>query len=268
MRSFAVKCGNFRLTLAAVFAWAALLPAAARAADWKFSSSVNFDTGKYGTSERTNSVYVPFTLKRYYENSDLSVTVPYLRQSAMGQVTWVGGSPVRLFPRFRTAVTARQAGLGDIMLRGTRTLLREEPDAFDLALAGKVKLPTADEAKGLGTGRLDAGAGLEYAKLVSPGWTFLADGYYTFIGEPEGADFNDQLSVDMGFYRQLREGLALTVLLEGQNAIVDGNDGPRSLSGTLSYRASDGVQFFGGLTLGLSDGSPAFGVSLGFSGRF
>lgn len=268
MKLFSIKRLKFRRTLATAIACAALLPAAVRAEDWKFSSSVNYDTGKYGTSDRTNSVYVPFTLKRYYSNADLSVTLPYLRQSSTGQVAWVGGTPVRATRGNGATVTSGQSGLGDIMIRGTYTLKREESNSFDLALAGKVKLPTADKNKGLGTGKFDEGAGLEFAKEVIPGWTLLADGYYTLIGDPSGVNFNNQLSLDLGFYRPLRENLALTVLFETQSAIVDGNADPRSISGTLSYSVRDGVQLSGGLTLGMSDGSPDIGISAGFSSKF
>ena len=241
---------------------------AAAPAVWKFSSSFNYDTGKYGTPDRTNSVYIPFTLKRYYPDGDLSVTVPYLRQSSTGQVTWVGGKPVRVGKAPPAAAASSESGLGDIMLRGTYMLKRESDGAFDLGLAGRIKLPTADEDKGLGTGEMDGGAGLEFAKEITAGWTLLADVYYTVIGEPEGVEFNDQTAMDIGFYRPLREDLGLTVLYEAQSAISDGGTDPRSLSGTLSYGAAAGLQFTGGLTVGLSDGSPDAGLSAGFSLKF
>ena len=80
---------------AAAIASAEPLPEAAREAKWKFSSSLNYDTGKYGTASRTRSVYIPFTLKRYYRDADLSITVPYLRQSSAGP----GARGPRLIPR-------------------------------------------------------------------------------------------------------------------------------------------------------------------------
>ena len=253
---------------AAAIAGAEPLPEAAREADWRFSTSVNYDTGKYGTPDRTNSVYIPFTLKRYYSEADLSVTVPYLRQSSAGQVTWVGGKPVRVARGQGAAVNSTESGLGDIILRGTYTLKRDGPKSFGLGLAGRLKLPTADENKGLGTGELDEGVGLEFAKEINPDWTLLADGYFTIIGDPDGVDFYNQVSLDIGFYKKLSGKLGLTMLYETQSAIVDGNADPRSLSGTLSYSAESGAQFSGGLTLGLSDGSPDIGLSAGFNRRF
>lgn len=243
-------------------------PAPAESADWKFSSSVNYDTGKYGTSDRITSVYIPFTLKRYFDGADLSVTVPYLRQSSSGQVTWVGGKPVRVGRKMMSAATSTESGLGDIILRGTYALKRDGPNSFGLGLAGRLKLPTADENKGLGTGEPDEGVGLEFAKEVSPDWTILADGYFTIIGDPAGVDLYNQVSLDIGFYKKLDKDLGLTVLYETQNAMVAGNSGPRSLSGTLSRSAPDGLQFSGGVTLGLSSGSPDLGLSAGFSRKF
>jgi hypothetical protein len=230
---------------------------------------VSYDTGKYGTSDRTNTLYIPLTLKRYYGDASVSVTVPYLRQSSTGQVTFVNGNPVRANTKTTTTTTgSSEAGLGDIILRGNYPLLRDGPGAFDLALAGSIKLPTASSRKGLGTGRFDEGAGLEFGKEVAGGWALLADGYYTFIGEPDGASYRNQLSLDFGFYRVLKNDLWLTVLYETSSAIVSGNPGPRDLSGTLSYNAPDGNNYFCGLLLGLSDGSPAIGVNAGLSRRF
>lgn len=249
-------------------ACAALLPAGVRGEDWKFSSSVNYDTGKYGARDRTDSIYIPFTLKRYYREGDLSATVPLLRQSSKGQVTRVGGKPVRAAKGSGTAVNSSESGLGDIMVRGTFTIARDGPKSFDLAAAGKLKLPTANENKGLGTGEMDQGTGLEFGKELSPGLTLLADGYYTIIGDPDGTDYNNELSLDIGFNKALDQDLSLTVLYATQSAMLDGNADPREISGTLDYKSADGNHYFGGLLLGLSDGSPDVGLSAGLSRRF
>lgn len=254
--------------LAAALPCGAQQPAAVQAKNWEFSSAVNYDTGKYGSKDRTDSIYIPFTLKRYYLNADLSLTVPLLRQSSKGLVTRVGGRPVRVAGRNAAAVNTAEAGLGDILLRGAYTLKLDGPRSFDLGLAGRLKLPTADKRKGLGTGEIDEGAGLEFAKEISPTWTLLADGYYTIIGDPPGLRLNDQLSVDMGFYRPLRKNLGLTVLYETQNALIDGNPDPRSLSGTVSYGTPEGTQWAFGLSLGMSDGSPGLGLGLGVNRKF
>lgn len=259
-----------RNCLCAVFS-AALLAQAASGANWKFSSSVNYDTGKYGTGTRTSSVYIPFTLKRYYREGDISATLPLVRQSTTGQITSVGGRPMRVGGGGMGGggvKTTSETGIGDILLRGSYILKTDGPKSYDLAAAGSLKLPTADKNRGLGTGEMDEGAGLEFGKEISSGLTLLADGYFTIIGDPSGVDFKNQLSLDIGVMRQLDKRLALTFLYETRSAIVDGSEDARELSGTLDYAAADGNRYSGGLLFGLSNGSPQFGLSAGFSRRF
>ncbi len=243
--------------------------APAAAADWKLSASAVYETGDYGTGSPTDSLYVPFTLKRYYDYADFSVTLPYLRQSSTGSVTRVGGRAVRAAARPSTAGSKVSAsGPGDILVRGSYELRREGPARFGLSLAGKLKLPTASRHKGLGTGEMDEGAGLEFSKKVSPRWSLLADGYFTIIGDPPGTDYDNELALDFGFYGKLRGDLYLTALYETASAMIKGGSDPRDINCTLEYAAPDGYRYSGGLTLGLSDGSPDLGLSAGVSRRF
>jgi len=249
-------------------ACAALTAPPASGKDWKFSSSVNYDTGKYGTPNRVSSIYVPFTLKRYWYEGNLAVTLPFLRQSAQGEITHVGGKPVRISRGRGRASSSSETGLGDILVRGAYILKREGPRSFDLAAAGRLKLPTANETKGLGTGEMDEGMGLEFGKELSPGVTLLADGYYTIIGDPPGLDLNNEILLDIGVYKSLGKNMSLTVYYETRSAIIDGNEDPRELSGTLEFKSVDGWRYDLGLLLGLSDGSPDVGLSAGLSLRF
>jgi len=260
------KVTRFYFLLAAA---CAALPAAARGADWEFDASANYDTGKYGTDKRADSVYIPFTFKDYYRFGEIAVTVPWLYQSSNGQLTRVGGLPVN--PGKEGALsgrTTRESGPGDILVRGTYVIRTEDPRSFDLSLVGNLKLPTADKNKGLGTGELDQGLGAEFAKKISPWWSLRADGYYTIIGSPAGVNFNNQLAFDMGIFRELNKDLWLTALYETRSALVSGNADARDLRGTLAYKSPGGMQYTCGLVLGLSRGSPALGLSAGLSRRF
>ncbi|MDO8803108.1 MAG: transporter [Elusimicrobiota bacterium] len=258
----------FICILAAAISCAALPPEAAFAAGWEFSSAVNYDTGKYGSKKRTDSVYIPFTVKRSYLNAGFSVTVPYLRQSSRGLVTRVGGKPVRAIRGTGAAINSAASGLGDIMVNCAYTLKLDGPRSFDLGLAGKLKLPTASHKKWLGTGEPDIGAGLEFAKEITPDLTLLSDGYYTVVGDPDGVNFNNEVMLDVGFYSPLLKKVGLTVLYETRSAVLDGNADPRSVSATLSYSGTDSLQFAGRVTLGLSDGSPGLGIGAGFNRKF
>jgi len=251
-----------------ICALALLAAAPAAAEDWKFSTSVNYDTGKYGGATRVDTVYIPFTLKRYFLNTDLSATLPYLRQSSTGQVTRVGGKPARASARTASTAGTAEAGLGDILLRGTYLVKRDGPGSFDFSLGGRIKLPTADEKKGLGTGEMDQGAGFEFGKELNKRWTLLAEGYYTIIGDPAGVDYNNQLALSLGLYRPLGPGESLTVLYETSSALTDGGADPRALSATLVKPGRGGLDYTFSLALGLSEGSPQYGLGAGISRKF
>jgi hypothetical protein len=236
--------------------------------DWKLSTSLNYESGKFGTDTRSDSIYIPFTLKRYLDDWDASLTVPYVSESSNGQVTNVGGRPVRIRGGAGSTVTTTHSGLGDLVARGGYALMKEDPQPFDLYLGAKVKLPTAARSKGLGTGEFDEGLGLEFGKRVIPEWTVLADLYFTFIGDPPGTDLNNQVAADIGFSHPVGKDLTAMVFLEGSNALVSGQPAPLDLRGTLDYKLGEqGSAFVGGL-VGLSDGSPDYGLSLGGSFRF
>lgn len=237
--------------------------------DWKLSASLDYESGKFGTGTRSSSVYIPVTLKRYLGDWSASLTLPYLSQSSNGQVTNVGGRPVKIrrAPSSTTATTT-QSGLGDVVVRGGYAFMQEDTQPCDLSLVGKIKLPTADKDKGLGTGKFDEGLGLEFGKRIVPSWTFLADLYYTIIGDPAGVDLNNQAAVDLGFSHPLGEDWTATVLFEGSNALVSGEPAPLDLRGTLDYKLGEQSRIFGGVLLGLSRGSPDYGFSLGGSYRF
>lgn len=236
--------------------------------DWRASASLNYETGTYGTSARSSSLYVPLTLKHAWEDWHASFTVPYVSLTSDGQVTNVGGKPVKVRGgRGRGAATTR-SGVGDAVLGGGYAILKEDVEPFDLTAVATLKFPTADKTQGLGTGEFDAGLGLEFGKLVSPGWTLLADARVTLIGDPPGTDLNDQVAAGVGVSRLLREDLSLTVLLEGSNALVPGEPGPLDLRAVLDCRLNDHFSLNGGGMAGLTDGSPDFGLALGAGLRF
>ena len=236
--------------------------------DWKASTSLNYDTGKYGTSTRSSSLYVPVTIKRYWGDWYASLTLPYVSLTTDGRVTNVGGRPVRIRRGTGPAASTTQSGSGDLVVRGGYALLKEDAQPFDLTVVGKLKAPTADKDKGLGTGEFDEGAGLEFGKTVAPGWMILADLYYTVIGDPPGVNLNNQVAGDVGFSRVLQKDLTLTVLYEHSNALVSGEENPRDLRAMLDFTLDDRTSLLAGGMVGLSPGSADVGVTLGGSVRF
>lgn len=236
--------------------------------DWKFSSSLNYESGTYGTGARSSFLYVPFTLKRAFGDAFASVTVPFVSQTTDGGVNNVGGRFVKTGRGRSTGRTTTQSGLGDVIGRGGYLVLKEESQAIDLTVVGKVKIPTAQRSKGLGTGEFDAGGGVEASKSVATGWVVLASLYYTAIGDPPGVDLNNQFAADAGVSYLFQPGLTGSVLIEGSNSIFPGAPAPVDARVLLDYKVDESVSVNGGVLLGLSDGASDYGFSLGGAVRF
>ncbi len=242
--------------------------ARAEAEDWKASLSATYETGKYGTDTSVDTLYIPFTIKRYFDLGDISLTVPFISQTSTGQVTVVNGMVFRTGGAKKATVTT-ESGIGDIIGKGSLYVLQESRNQLlDVSVVGKIKFPTADKDKGLGTGEYDETVGLELDKVLVPDWTGFFDIYYTFIGKPAGLSLKDATSFDIGVSDKIQPDLTASIFYSESTPIVSGVPDLRDLLANVEYKFSKEASLFGGVDVGLSSSSPAIGITGGFSYRF
>lgn len=266
--------------------FASALPCVCQGAenDWRVSLSGTYASGDYGTDDDSETTYVPLTVRRLFEKGDLALVIPYVRVSSEGTVTLVDGVPNRIRkgrgkgketgepspePSVQTASSKEtESGLGDILLKG-RYYLLEESDLLPLvAVVGRIKFPTADEDKGLGTGEFDEGLGLEVSKYLSQNWVGFVDLGYAFIGSPSDLNLENQWYYDLGIGYYLSKDLFASAYYEEYSALVDGTPNARDLFFQLNYAASPVMSFDLGLEIGLSDGAPDYGLTGGINVYF
>lgn len=213
---------------------------------WQLSSSVTYAAGDYGTQSDSELVYVPVTLKRRFADGYGSVTVPFVRideeDSGVAQ------------------------GLGDILLKGVWYASDDEsPIHPGIDIGGKVKLPTASEGDDLGTGELDAGPGLELYHWLDWKWVVLGDLYYLFIGDPEYANYDNQITADVGMGHRTTADWFNSVYLDYRSAVDSGDDDSVAVLYFSSLEVERNADLVGGIALGLSDGAPDIELTVGFS---
>jgi len=154
-----------------------------------------------------------------------------------------------------------QSGLGDITLTAGYAVLEEGETLPLVRVLAYVKLPTADEEKGLGTGEFDFGGGIGLAKWFGK-WTTYLEGMYVLPGSSGDFDpdnyWNFLASVSFRLTDTLRPGISLS----GGTAAFDGASAPLETRFKLSYWNSENFSFGGYLGKGLSDGSPDFGAGV------
>ena len=225
----------------------AVLPRVAPAADGRVYLALDggVQAGDFGTPARSSLYSVAPTLGYVAKDYDLSVTVPYLSltQSAAGQ-------------------SVTESGLGDIVARAGYMLVAEREGGMSLNGALAVKLPTADEAKGLGTGKADVGATLRLGQRLGPVRLSLLGGYIK-VGDPAGQDYNDVYLYGVGASGTKGE-TGLYASLEGRRALVAGADNPLEVRVGFFHLFGHRTAIRGTAFAGLNDGGPAYGASLGF----
>jgi hypothetical protein len=241
--------------------------------NWEIGLEPSFTSGDYGTATDTDITYIPLTITRYFQDGNLSLTIPYIQIEGNGGVTVVGGNPNRITKggRGTTFISSRRSteeGLGDLLLQGRYYVLEEGDRVPLIAVTGLVKFPTADEDKGLGTGEFDTGFGLEFSKSFSRDWLGLFDVGYTFIGDPSGLNLRDQWYYDVGLGYYLSGDILISGYYEEWRSLISDESNPKDLFFAMNYRFSSRIEFTAGMQFGLSDGAPDYGLIGGVRVKF
>lgn len=266
--------------------------------NWQLGFTPSYSSGKFGTNTTSSFFYAPLSIRRIFKDGDVTLVIPFVTATSDGRTTLVGGTATRVDDNGggggsnddggcsgkgqsgsgsnrvcgTTTRAAGQkvttAGLGDIILKG-RYYVVEEKDYMPLiAVTGRMKLPTASASQGLGTGAFDYGAGIEISKLLGEKWIAFMDGGYNVIGDPDGINFQNQHWYDVGAGYYVTKELLCSAYYEEYRAIARGFVNARDVFIATNYTASSAWRFSGGVTVGLSDGAPAYALTVGTSYRF
>jgi len=132
-----------------------------------------------------------------------------------------------------------------------------------VAITGRVKLPTVDADRGLGTGEFDEGAGVELTKRFTDRWLAYLAGGYNIIGDAPGTNFNNQWWYDVGIGHDVTDNLHMSVFYEEYRALVNTVNNARDLLALANYAVDDTVHLTSSLLVGLSNGAPNYGFGGG-----
>jgi Putative MetA-pathway of phenol degradation len=239
---------------------------------WLFSSSVNYSIGDYGTSRDTTIVYVPFTFGvRPIDRLWVSLTVPWIYQSSENVVVTGGGVAVRQKGGGKLArpeTSSSESGVGDLLLRVSYVVLEERELIPEVTPYVKIKFPTADSDRGLGTGEFDETVGVDLSKTLIDRLYGFVTVSYTFIGDPPGTDFHNSFGWSVGAAYSVLQPLAVFAFLEGSTAISPDQPDPVELRVGAEYRFAKAAKLTGAVTRGMTDGAADWGLSAALTLRF
>jgi hypothetical protein len=141
-------------------------------------------------------VEVEFGIELETSTQSYTLTAPF--SFGFGLTDWleVAIKPSVLYVDDQDASPRRVAGVGDLVLEA-KALLPFRPFDLDLALVPSLKIPTADEDRGLGTGKVDGGAVFVISKAFTDTRKLHFNVGYTAVGKTSDVQLQDVLFVGL-----------------------------------------------------------------------
>lgn len=233
----------------------------AQDSQWKFSTGLDFSSGDYGGDPvDTEITFVPFTTTYKSDLWTLRATVPWVQIDGAGTVLGAGdGGVVIGNPGGQPLEATTESGLGDIWLSATYALEAIPGNLFYLDIGARLKLPTADEEKGLGTGEADYTLQADLFKPIGNATPFLTLAY-KMKGEPSDLQLDDVMFVSVGSDFRISADTNFGLSVDYQESSHSGSDDSLELFGYInqSVNSNWSIMLYG--YSGLDDGSPDYGV--------
>jgi hypothetical protein len=245
-----------------VFACLISLPSLALAEGaWSFSSGLDYSSGTYGKTERSESWNMPFAAKYDADTWLVRLSIPYLKTLSPSGVVGVGSDQVTISNG--TGSMRWESGWGDVVLGGSKNIWQSKNLTIDLA--GKIKFGTANESKGLGTGKNDYTVQLDAYQKLSGEHTVFGSFGARKMGDPDGVNLNDPLLASLGWSFRESASTSYGLIYDFRQRLQDRSADVSELSGFVSYRISPTWKMQTYLVKGFSTASPDFGGGVIFS---
>ena len=250
---------------AASLAWGVCSTPAADGGARRFTAELDtfYLSGDYGGTETTDIWYVPLILRAWGERHEFSLVVPYLRIDGPASVVVGdrGGVPSSAEV---SGGPEKRDGPGDLVVRGELFFLtgdgRRKPWLSGL---GRIKLPTADEQEGLGTGEPDYTAGISYTQPCGEVVSAFLDLTYKLVGDPEGTAYDNTTGVVLGLSARFGGTHSAFLMVDREDSIVPGLPAGESLTAGGIFQWKGGFRLSASIFAGLSDSREDVGGMIG-----
>jgi hypothetical protein len=229
-------------------------------------TGLHYSTGDYGTGVDTEIISVPLMARYERDRLILKLTVPWIEISGGASVIPGVGAVTSNNPRRRggagaTATTdASASGLGDTVASATYAVFYDSASRSGIDLTGRVKLPTADEDEGLGTGETDFGAQVDVYKAIDD-ITYFGGVGYTVLGDaPNLALKDDVWNINLGASYKIDSRDSAGLSYDWRQPLAASSSRLSEITAFWVHsfdRRWKGQAYF---LKGLSDGSPDWGV--------
>jgi hypothetical protein len=236
--------------------------------EFSLLTGLEYSEADYGTPDTTALWRIPISLTYRKTNFSLFVSMPLLFASSEGDIIVSNKTsmPSKMAsPSASSNGRNTASGIGDIILSGSFYFTPDVREELTYRLTGGVKIATADEDKGFGTGEDDVYVEGGAAKYLDE---YILSGTlgYEMNGDSPDYDYNDVLYGTVGLTKQLAMKKLVGSYLYFSEAVSDTAEAPLELSVFYRQPTARNNSIYLYLSKGFSDGSPDF--SLGGNVQF
>jgi hypothetical protein len=244
----------------------ALVAPASAGTDVRFLPT--YFTGDFGSGISTDIAYLPFILVATSNRQEFRLTVPFIAIHSAEPITFTSGQVVgRGSGKSFSAGPTTESGLGDVILQEECFFVEGSARRPWISGIAWVKIPTADETRGLGTGKTDYGPGAAITQPIGPRVYLMGDARYIVRGTPAGStvDYRNTLWLSAGVQWRLSKATSVNLFYDDRQSVVPGREDLRDVSFGLDRRLAGGAVFRGAFFAGLSSTAEDYGLSAGVS---
>jgi hypothetical protein len=255
----------------AIVCLATMTPMFARADGLRTEIGVDYTTGTYGGELSTNILAVPLSVGYVHKSWAVKATLPWLQVSGPGNVI-PGLTPIVQDRRngaskpedfgddavqSGTVTSTTNSGIGDLVLSGAYSVI-DNPEGWRVGLTGRVKIPTADANKNLGTGETDYAALVEVERIVGRFSPFVTVGY-RWLGDTATLNYRNQPFGIVGVGYIVNDLVGLDASFYWSAPAVEGLSAAADASIAISFSLTQNLRLSGYVLHGFTDGSPDWG---------
>jgi hypothetical protein len=162
-------------------------------------------------------------------------------------------------------MSSLNAGIGDMYLYGSYTLVKETNSLPAFSTDGFVKFPTASNSLNIGTGKFDFNIAMSARKYLGTFLIFVQVGYL-FLGNSDESDIENPITFSAGIGNNLGGGdHLLLVEYDSYSTIVTGFASPKQLSLGYTYLINYKLGYTMIGSVGLNSSTSDYIISAGFN---
>jgi len=232
----------------------------------KTSLGLNYFYGDYERDERTTVLHSALTINYKTFPWEAKLSLPYLKINGFGGIDGNGniigdGAGER----------RKDVGFGDVLAQLSYLLVPPIKDHFFkqsvLKFTGKIKFPTADENKGLGTGEYDYTLETQFIKQVDQFTPFATLGY-TYVGKTSESILNNRYYANFGSVYRLNSQFNTGLMYTYKQASSDERNSDQKVISFFNWKIPQSAWSIDGYVMaGLTNATPDAGAGFSLSYR-